>query len=491
MTNKRIMKVLRDQRGVALATVIFMAAAMTVLASAGAVVTIREFRAGVDDRKATEALAYAESGVDRFAQHIRSGTVTWARLKQAGCEKPAITLPTGQVTAQGQFTAEATVFNPNAVTPADRFPIPPSGGACAAGARPANPRFPLYMAITSTGSHPAAKRVVRQVVRIETTGLPVGLYANSIEASGTPQTIGISMISETKIVGRDKVQFTGTDPYYTLEDFWPGATWPAGRSGTDFIPSAGHALQGIYMKSNGSDPEFGSGPKNCTANGAGGQSLWDSDGTAVTHGPITSGCTGQVGYPPDSLFDAEDLVRTAPKPKLTEREYQALKLAAETYGIYCRIPTSGSPTCTMQGNSSSYQTTWQDGDIAPIFASGTKNFVAYFEFLGGDPLSNSNLIKWKADVWGCNNDPDLTRSALIVVRRGGASLENGADINGALLLEEGEFKYAGTVTVNGTIIAKKINVSGTSTFSLDACWVQNMPTFLLGVTPLHWAEIDR
>jgi len=53
MTNKRIMTVLTNQRGVALATVIFMAAAMTVLASAGAVVTIREFRAGVDDRKAT------------------------------------------------------------------------------------------------------------------------------------------------------------------------------------------------------------------------------------------------------------------------------------------------------------------------------------------------------------------------------------------------------------------------------------------------------
>jgi hypothetical protein len=70
-------------------------------------------------------------------------------------------------------------------------------------------------------------------------------------------------------------------------------------------------------------------------------------------------------------------------------------------------------------------------------------------------------------------------------------LENGADINGALLLEDGEFKYSGDVNFNGTIIAKKINVSGTSTFSLDACWVQNMPTFLLDVTPLHWAEIDR
>jgi hypothetical protein len=41
------------------------------------------------------------------------------------------------------------------------------------------------------------------------------------------------------------------------------------------------------------------------------------------------------------------------------------------------------------------------------------------------------------------------------------------------------------------VIAENIRVRGNATFSLDTCWVQNMPGPFLGATPVQWSEIDR
>lgn len=483
-----------NERGVAMVTVIFVAAALLVVSSTAAFIAVREFRAGSDDRKATGSLAYAEAGVDTMIHYIRnSGAVTFGALRQAGCGTAPITIPPTSI-GNGTFSVTAWVYDSDGPTPVDKLATqhPRNNGASTFACTnvPTGPREGLQLALESIGESPAAKRVVQQVVEVRALGLPVGVSADSIEASGTPQTIGISMISDQKILGRNKIRFTGTDPYYTMGDFWPDGPYPTGIGASTPIPSAAHAVQGIYEKSNGTDWEFRNGTTNCSANGTGGQSLWDSDGVgnvAPQHGPITSGCAGQTGYPPHSYFSAADRARIAPD-SLDEADHRALKQAAQAYGIYCRIPTSGSATCLKQGVSYASRSVWQDGDVASLFAAGTLNFVAYFEFIGGSALSNR--VKWKADVWGCSDNPAVNRSAVIVVRNGGMDLENGADVNGALLLD-GEFKYAGSVFFNGTIVAEKFDISGGSTFSLDPCWVRNMPGPFLSVTPTHWSELDR
>jgi hypothetical protein len=485
---------LANQSGVAMVIVIFVAAALLVVSSTAAFVAVREFRAGSDDRKAMEALAYAEAGVDRMIQYIRnSGAVTFGALRQAGCDRGPITIPSTGI-GNGTFSVTAWVYDPDGPTPMDKLatqhPRNTDARPFACNNAPTTPRGILYLAIESIGEHPAAKRIVQQVVKVAPIGLPIGVSADSIEASGTAQTIGISMVSEQKIIGRDKIAFTGTDPYYTMGDFWPGGPFPVGIDAATPVPSAAHAVQGIFRKSNGTDWEFSGGPKNCTANGTNGQSLWDSDGVGTVspqHSPITSGCAGQVGYPPHSYFSAADFARITPN-SLDEADHRALKQAAQAYGIYCSIPTTGSATCLKGGISYPYRSVWQDGDVSSLFAAGTLNFVVYFEFTGGSALSNR--VKWKADVWGCSDDPAINRSAVIVVRNGGMDLENGANVNGALLLD-GEFKYSGNVFFNGTIVAQKFDISGNSTFSLDACWVRNMPGPFLGVTPTHWSELDR
>jgi hypothetical protein len=486
-----------NQRGVAMMTVIFVAAALLVVSSTAAFVTVREFRAGSDDRKATEALAYAEAGIDRMIHYIRdSGTVNSGDISKAGCDavnNKAITIPTSNI-GRGTFTASAYLYEPNGPTPVDKLAKthPRNNGAsdfaCLQAGLTGSKRT-TYLAIESIGEHPAAKRVVQQVVKVTPRGLPVGIRADDITVTGTAQTIGISMVTPNKILGRDKITFTGTDPYYKVGDFWPDGPYPPSITALTPIPSAAHAVGGIMLKQNNTNPEFENGPKNCTANGPNGQSLWDSDGwkTLAAHSPITSGCVGQTGYPPNSYFTAEDLERVQPHA-LDETDHRALKESAKSYGIYCSI-SGTTETCTKQGVPFAHSGNWQDGDVASLFAAGTRNFIAYIEFTSGSGLSNS--ISWKASAWPCSDDPAVNKSIVVVVRNGGLSLESGAMVNGALLLPDGEFKYSGGPTLNGTILAKRFTVSGNATFSLDECWVRNMPGPFTTVTPVHWSELDR
>jgi hypothetical protein len=129
--------------------------------------------------------------------------------------------------------------------------------------------------------------------------------------------------------------------------------------------------------------------------------------------------------------------------------------------------------------------------------------VAYFDFTSGS--ASGNTISWKANVQPvgasgstiCSTDPTANRSVIIVIHNGSLSLENGAVIEGAAILDGdgAQFKYNGNPTFDGPVIMSgsnaTINMGGGPTFQLDSCWVTNMPTLLQNVTPIHWAEIDR
>ncbi|MFN2588199.1 MAG: hypothetical protein ABR613_08780 [Actinomycetota bacterium] len=468
---------LSSERGVAMMTVLFVGAAMTAVTSVAAIAAIRDFRAGTDDRKATEALAYAEGGIDRLMHHIRGGSVSWGQLRAAGCPTP-LKVPKGAV-GRGSFDTYLTVVDPFAATAAGRFPPV----ACAS--VPDTPKKPLYIAVVSTGTHPKAVRVVQQVLKVEDIDLPIGLSAETVDANGTPATTNISMITEGEIMGRKQLNFSGYDPYYTLGDFWPGHGWTGGLTGDSPVPAGAHSVGGIYLNNNGKDPEFtGTAPKNCYANkdNANTQSLWDSDGRGGEH---SGGCPGQLGWPPDSLFTPADYEAIAPG-RLGIEDHEILKDAAKSAGLYCYIPASGA-YCIRQETQIAYTT-----DVAPIVASGTQSFVAYFEFPTGDRLSNN--VSWASDVWnppsGCNPNPDLNKSVVVIVKNGGVNFSGSNQVNGAFIVD-GNFDYTGTPRINGTVIAENIRVRGNATFTLDTCWVQNMPGPFLGATPVQWSEIDR
>lgn len=486
------MKLWRDQRGVAMVTVLLVGASLTAVTSAAAFVTIREFGAGSEDRKAATALAYAEAGVDRFIEHLKRGGYTYALLNRAGCNgNPAISIPTGSV-GTGTYEASMTVYNPNAVGP-DRFPPAACTGRTTLKAHPGQDGADnTYFVITSKGKHPDATRVIRQVVAVSPLRLPVGIFATFVtKQSAKHDFYNISMLVDETVSSRENLYFHGNDNYYLMSDIFPNGV--SGRSPSDPAPAGVHSAGTIFLK-NSSSPQFGSATKNCNAEkqGNNGQSLWDSDGSTGS-GTITSGCSGQTGYPLTSKFTS-DMLDAIAQPKLTEDDYQVLKDAAKNAGVYCSFPGvggSGGTTCIKQGvtqTSTDYRAL-----IQQVIASGTKRLVAYFDFRSGTPTQNN--VGLLGPVWGCDStNPANTKSLVAVVRNGGVDFSGagGDQINGAILVD-GDYQGNGNFTLNGSMV-----VGGTAhfhsssqEFTLDSCWVNNMPSSFLGVTPGQWTEVDR
>ncbi|MGH2729591.1 MAG: pilus assembly PilX N-terminal domain-containing protein [Actinomycetota bacterium] len=460
------------EAGVAMITVLFIGAVLTIVGVTAATLAVNELRAGLDDRKASEALGYAEAGVDRLVLELKRGSFTWGDIREAGCERPSLSLPAGAI-GDGSFQAELLVYDPAAIDEASRFPP----AACLA--RP-EARFAHTFAITSTGVHPTAKRVVRHVIKIAPLQIAMGISADRVDANGQAGMLNVSVLTPGDITGREKLGFTGLDPFYSLADFYPG------ESASTPMPAAAHAVGTIYFVGGGKNKQEHPPSLNCTANPRGdlGQSLWDGSGSG---GAITAGCSGQVGWPPTSLFTNDDLQRIAPTKSLSDQEYITLREAARTSGLYC-FNEGGTAQCVVAGVAQSLSSTIQDGDLAGL----PSNFVAYFDFApGSDPFSVGNTIKWKANVGPCSDSPSLNRSVTLIVRNGSLSMENGSTVTGAVILPEGAFDSSGSFGVHGVVSAKEVRMRGGATFELSDCWVRNMPGALLDVTPLHWSELDR
>jgi hypothetical protein len=483
---------LRDQSGVTMITVLFVGAALTALTSTAMFVTIQEFRAGTDDKKAAEALAYAEAGIDKVLLELRRDVWHFGELRRAGCpEQPKELFVQDNIGAAGKYRATLSVWDPNAATPAARL----APAACnVAPHNSSEPRTtqPRLLAITSTGEHPTARRVVRQIIEMKPLGLPIGIYADRIDANGNGGMVSISMLSPTDIVGREKMAFAGLDPYYTKDDFY-------GNGDKSKIPAAAHAGGQIYGGSGTGTKEHPPSP-NCNANrttgtnpGAQGQSLWD--GSNWTTGPdangngypdeseITSGCPGQTGFPPTSSFNAAAQQRVSPTPKLTEQDYLTLKGAAKSSGLYCLNGTN----CLREGASITLGNNVRNSDLGALV--NKTNFVVYFEYTSGDPFTNK--VNWNATIGPCSDDPNVHRSVVLIVRNGSMEMQSNSRITGFALVPEGAFDSAGNYVSEASIIAKEFRLRGQADLRLSDCWVRNMPIPFVDVIPRGWSEVDR
>lgn len=479
-------RMLKSQTGVAMVTVLLIGAGMTAVVSGAALVSIRELNSGGQDQRGASALSVAEAGIDRFIQAIRSGVITFNMMNTAGCTNPEtgaplppLTIPDGSVEG-GIYEAELTVYDPAAADPADR--LPPA--ACVGRPSSAN-RFTPFFQITSRGTLAGATRLVRQVISIDPVDLPIGLFGNTFDANGDADTIGISLIARTNVDDRAKLDIVGNDPWYLMRDFFPGGV--SGRNMTDAVPAAAHAAGSLLIKGK---PEFPPRP-NCRANktNSNRQSLWDSDGSAGS-GAVTSGCTGQTGWPLSNKFTSADLERF--KTELTQDDHAALLEAARSAGLYCSYPGvggSGGTACVRQGTA--LGTDFTAADLQAIIASGTRNFVAYFDFRSGTPTQNE--LEWpKSSIWPCSSDPFVNQSVVIIVRNGGFGRINaGTRINGAIIVDGNFGKANGTAWINGPVMADGFEIVGTINFTLDDCWVRNMPGAFFTVNRGQWSEIDR
>lgn len=481
------MKRLAGERGVAMLTVLFVGAALTVVSTAAGFMAVRNLRSTTSDGLGSQAVSFAEAGLERFLNELRRSGFGLSNVMNAGCSSAPVALPPG-VVGNGSYSAELTVYNPATNPSVPTSPWTPANVSLpVCQNRSTSASVPQLYAVTATGKAGTAARAIRSVVKISGSKMPVGVWVNSIDANGNPDFANVSVFSRSDILGRSKLSFTGTDLYYSMYDVYP---FP-GQSTTTKIPAAAHSAGQIYTTQNSRKGVEHPPNPNCSANprGTAGQSLWDG---SFGGGTVTSGCTGQAGFPPTSLFTLNDFQRLAGRstmPQLTDAENNALKATAQTSGIYCAMVAgnAGTPTCTKNGAPWAWSGAAINGgpgagDLVDLAA----NWVAYFEY----PVNTNALaqdVKWNASTGTCEEG----KSGIVVVRNGGITLRGNGQINGNVVAPEGIVDSAGGFTVTGSVIAKELRLRGTARFELTSCWVQNIPAPLMNVSAGRWSEVDR
>lgn len=487
-----------DERGVAMVTVLFVAAALTVVSSAGAYVTIQEFRSAGADQRGDQALGYAEAGIDRLMLLVRGGAWDRNDVIASGCDDPDATGdPEDDDDADVAF---GTGANDDLVFVTGT--VPGTNGTYRTEVRHKtcpttmpSARNPVRVSIISTGEHPTARRVLEQVVELRPKGLPIALYASNNVSSGgvgnSPEVTNISLIAGGGLINRDRIAFVGNDPYYLKDDFYDNNDKTA-------IPAAAHAIGQIDCKNKTSCGDDmiehlnTDAPLSCNANpnGTPGQSAWDG---SMHGGPVATLCPGYTGgAPPTSRFDEAARKRTAPTPALEEEDIEAMIERAKTAGLYCTY-SGNKGTCRVAGGAPfSAPSTFSSNFIN---SSGLpEHFVAYFDFptsTNPDPKSSINTINWNADVSPLCNPGGAESSVIMLMPNGSLSVQAGGILSGAIFADKGRVDTAGGGTIHGTIIASEIHMQGGSNFVLDQCWLDNMPFAFLQVNPISWHQIDR
>lgn len=508
------MRRITDERGVAMVTVLLVAAVLTVTSTTAAFMTIRELGASTDDLKATRALSYAEAGIDRALLAIRASRWDWNDMVLAGCSAGFPILDSARDTA----LTGSNILTGSIGSGTYRVVIQRDTGsnACPNPVVAPSPKAPQKLWITSTGRFPAATRRVRQQIEIQKRDLPIGLYAHeAASGGGAGDVTDVSLITPGTIDRREQIKFLGFDKFYTIGDFFPADSDAAlGRWLPDFytnadrqlpIPAAAHAAGGPITETNNTEEHTATTTPNCTFNrnpGEPGQSLWDGSQTAST-ATLTSGCAnwtpafpngGTISkrYPPTANFQGPDATRLAPTPRLSREDYEFLKSTAKASGLYCTATTSTNlSNCEGPGTAPNGKTI-NNGNLPAV-----GNVVVYIDFPAS--TSNSEIDSPQRTIsWQVNNLPlcsttnqAANRNVVVVVRNGSFQVAQGAQLSGAVLVPEGTVSAAGGHTTEGTIIARVLNLSGTGTFKMTDCWIQNMSGLFLRVTALKWVELDR
>lgn len=498
-----------DQRGVAMVTVLLVGAVLTVVSSTAAFVTIKEFNATNDDLKATRALGYAEAGLDRALVALRQETWNWEQVVMAGCPGFARLDETydEDATAGPDYadvlTGSLGDGTYNVVIERDK-----TENACPADTP--DVRLAQVVSITSTGRHPEAMRKIQQTIELRYRGLPIGLYAEEgVSGGGSGDVTDVSLITPGNVDQREKISFAGFDPFYKVGDFYP-ATDPSGRYPANFfdateralpMPAAAHAI-GPMQNTPGAQ-EHPPAPR-CNFNGnkgTPGQSVWDSSGPALET-VLTAGCSNWVAtwpngstisprYPPVADFNSSDLSRVTPSPQIELEDFDFLKGSAESSGLYCSyLGGSNQPDfCTGWGGTPTGQTL-KDSDLP----AAEENFVVYIDMPPGTDAQHDSAqqtIVWQPDDFAPCTDGGPNRSVVLVVRHGSVQLANGSDFLGAIIAPEGTVSAAGNHTTEGTIIARRLNLSGTGQFKLSECWLDELKFTFIQVNALGWRELDR
>jgi len=456
---------LHEQRGIAAVTVL-MVTAVTALAGASVLfAATAELDIGARDRRAEDAFAAAEAGLDQAAAYLFAHPSAFSDIEDPGPKERC--LNNSLVTDTLDIPCEVSVTSP---TEGELF-YPPGGG------KP----FIQYDVLSTAREGEAATRALVSRFRLVPKEVPYGMYIKgNVDLGGGPQLLQISMLVDGVVTSREKIDTDANNDGNAFND--PDLGW---RFHEDKITS--DPPPNVTCSDGGPDPV------GCVGVFSNFQ-IYEKTAKASNeiHGPLGDIPAASSKFPNDrdshqTFVDASNV--SHPVVRLPDTDVleamEGLKQIAKSQGNFLNYKDGTNENVVIQPSTV--------GAPGKDFA---KDAVFYIEADAGD------TIKWRpslipdstsSDIRYINPDGEKvgSHSGVIVVRGGELELEANTQWFGALFAPENEVRLLGTNTCTCTIYAKGFEKQGgNATVQLVPEWFGQLPAGFFSVEREAFAECE-
>jgi hypothetical protein len=452
---------LHEQRGIAAVTVL-MVTAVTALAGASVLfAATAELEIGARDRRAEDAFAAAEAGLDQAAAYLFAHPSAFSDIEDPGPKERC--LNNSLVTDTPDIPCEVNVTSP---TDGELF-YPPTGG------KP----FIQYDVLSTAREGGAATRALASRFRLVPKEVPYGLYVNgNLDLGGGPQLFQISLLVNGVVTSREKIQTDANGDGNPFND--PDLGWRFHEDKILSNPAPNTSCSGNTVGCVGVFSNFQIYEKTAKA-------------TNEIHGPLGDIPPSSSKFPNDRDTHQQVIINNVAQKVVTLPETDVLeamegfKQIAKSQGNYFSYKDGTNGNVVIQPSTV--------GAPAKNFA---KDVVFYIDADAGD------TIKWRpslipdslsSDIRYINPDGNKvgSHSGVIVVRGGQLQLEAGTQWFGALFAPENEVRLLGTNTCTCTIYAKGFEKQGgNATIQLIPDWFGNLPAGFFAVEREAFVECE-
>ncbi len=456
---------LHDQRGIAAVTVL-MVTAVTALAGASVLfAATAELDIGARDRRAEDAFAAAEAGLDQAAAYLFAHPSAFSDIADPGpkvrCLNNSLVVDTPDI------GCEVSVTSP---TDGELF-YPPGGG---------DP-YIQYDVLSTAREGQAATRALASRFRLVPKEVPYGMFVNgNVDLGGGPQLLQISMLVNGVVTSREKIDTDADGDGNPFND--PDLGW---RFHFDKIQS--DPAPNVICSDGGPDPV------GCVGVYSNFQ-IYEKTAKASNeiHGPAGNIPPSSSKFPNDrdshqTFVDGLGVpqpVVTLPDTDVLEA-MEGMKQIAKSQGNFFSYKNGTNENVVIQPSTI--------GAPAKDFA---KDAVFYIDADAGD------TIKWRPSLIPDSTSSDVryinpagqkvgSHSGVIVVRGGELELEAGTQWFGALFAPENEVRLLGTNTCTCTIYAKGFEKQGgNATIQLIPEWFGQLPAGFFSVERQAFVECE-
>jgi Tfp pilus assembly protein PilX len=472
VTHPRRRLTLRDDKGAALITTLFMVAVLSALAVTVTVISTNNVGNAGRDRQGTAALALSEGGVAQAVAYIRNGSA----IRNLRCAPNCGTAnPWGEqpVARDGDSAPAQTVTIATGET--YEVWIEPIQALDVSTFQPGIYR--VHSKGISAGN--PGNRTVEVDLEVSPFKYPLAVYADTVNPGGAGSIFNESLFSTGCIFKRDKINFgTGLDVVYG-------------------VPPAAHSSQYITESQGSGSACSASDNKNIhhadnATNGCSTDVDYQYDQDKQGLNPVAAPCYGKYTagttvYPKTSLISDDNDLKEQwdfQLEGLTAEQLELLKTSAIEQGFYF-TDTVAIPTVLR----------------TEVTAAAYPNPILFYDLAGsavGQEVDLNDLAAGYSRTWPLSADSSSCtgRSAFVIVKNGNVGM-NANSVLTASVFAMGPAPYGnvsklnGTGQLIGTLYGRQIDLTGTGDVKLDECFVENPPGQALEVRITEFVEVDR